>query len=75
MSVYEVEGGWRYISPVEERAFRIDISSYPNELASIGSTTLFDTTSYDNISQVGGSPLTGTSTHSDVVITTQKVDG
>ena len=74
MSVFAATAGWNYISTVEEKYFTVDISS-KGTLSSIDSTTLFDVTDYDNIAQVAGSPLDGTSTHSSGVITTQRVDG
>lgn len=75
MSVYDVEGGWRYVSPLEDRAFLIDISEYPNSLLSIKSTSLYDISDIDSLSAVSGSPLSGLTTHTDGVITTQRVSG
>lgn len=75
MSIYDVEGGWRYVHPLEERAFQIDISGYPNALASIVSTSLYNISDIDSIGAATGTPLTGVSSHSSGTITTQKVDG
>lgn len=75
MSIYDVEGGWRYVHPLEERAFQIDISGYPNALSSIVSTSLYDVSDIDTVGVASGSPLTGASSHSSGTITTQKVDG
>lgn len=75
MSIYDVEGGWRYVHPLEERAFQIDISGYPNALSSIVSTSLYNVTDIDTVAAATGSPLTGTSSHLSGIITTQKVDG